>query len=98
MMGRETEAQALVNELLETSADAVPGAMALVYAWQGDGDSAFAWLDRAYEQDDARPDTFLGHLHWRKLTGDPRYSVFVEKIGLLDEWKAMPPEFGGPPK
>ena len=28
MMGRETEAQALVNELLETSADAVPGAMA----------------------------------------------------------------------
>jgi TolB-like protein/Tfp pilus assembly protein PilF len=98
MMGKEAEAQILINELLETSADAVPGAMATVYAWRGEGDSAFEWLERAYEQDDARPDAFLGSLFWRKLTSDPRYSAFVEKIGLLEEWKAMPPEYGGPPE
>jgi TolB-like protein/DNA-binding winged helix-turn-helix (wHTH) protein/Tfp pilus assembly protein PilF len=98
MMGREAEAQTLINELLETSADEVPGAMATVYAWRGEGDSAFEWLEIAYEQNDARPSTFLGNLYWRKLTGDPRYSVFVEKIGLLEEWKAMPPEYGGPPE
>ncbi len=97
MMGRETEAQALINELLETSADDVPGAMAFVYAWRGEGDSAFEWLERAREQGNDLPGDFLGSLFWRKLTSDPRYSAYVEKIGLLEEWKAMPPEYGGPP-
>ena len=98
LMGKETEAQALINELLETSADKAPRAMATVYAWRGEGDSAFEWLETAYEQDDASPNSFLGNLWWRKLTSDPRYSAFVEKIGLLEEWRAMPPEHGGPPK
>jgi tetratricopeptide (TPR) repeat protein len=97
MMGKETEAQTLINELLETSADDVPGAMAVAYAWRGEGDSAFEWLERAYERDDTAPYAFLGSLFWRKLTSDPRYSTYVEKIGLLEEWKAMPPEYGGPP-
>jgi TolB-like protein/Tfp pilus assembly protein PilF len=98
MMGKKEESQTLINELLETSADEMPGATATVYAWRGEGDLAFEWLDIAYEQNDARPDAFLGKLGWRKLTGDRRYSAFVEKIGLLEEWKAMPPEYGGPPK
>lgn len=98
LMGRETEAQTLIKELLETSADDVPGAMATVYAWRGEGDSAFEWLEKAYQHHDARPASFLGNLWWRKLTGDPRYSSFVEKIGLLEEWKTMPPEYGGPPE
>ena len=97
MMGKETEAQTLINELLETSAYDVPGAMAFLYAWNGEGDSAFEWLARAHEQDDARPGVFLGSLFWRKLTSDPRYAAFAEKFGLLEEWKAMPPEYGGPP-
>ena len=97
MMGKETEAQILINELLETSADDVPGAMAVLYAWNGDGDSAFEWLDIAHEQDDDRPDAFLGSLYWRKVTGDPRYAAYAEKYGLLEQWKAMPPEYGGPP-
>ena len=97
MMGRETEAQTLINELLETSADGASGAMAVVYAWRGDGDSAFEWLERAHEQGNELPGSFLGSLFWRKLTGDPRYSAYVEKIGLLEEWQAMPPEYGGPP-
>ena len=97
MMGKETEAQTLIDELLETYADDAPGVFAAVYAWRGDGDSAFEWLERAHEQDNALPNLFLGNLWWRKLTGDPRYSAHVEKIGLLEEWKAMPPEYGGPP-
>jgi hypothetical protein len=91
------KAQTLINELLETSADDVPGAMAVVYAWRGEGDSAFEWLERAYEQDVLAPYTFLGSLFWRKLTNDPRYAAYIEKIGLLEEWQAMPPEYGGPP-
>ena len=98
VMGKETEAQTLINELLETSAGEAPRAMASVYAWRGEGDSAFEWLEIAYEQHEASPGSFLGNLWWRKLTSDPRYSAFVEKIGLLEEWRAMPPEYGGPSK
>ncbi len=98
MLGKETEAQTLINELLETTADKAPRAMATVYAWRGEGDSAFEWLEMAYAKNDANPGSFLGNLWWRKLTSDPRYSAFVEKLGLLEQWRAMPPEHGGPPK
>lgn len=97
-MGKEAEAQTLINELLETSADEAPRAMATIYASRGEIDLAFEWLEIAYEQDDVNPETLLGNLWWRKLTSDSRYAAYVEKFGLLEEWRAMPPEHGGPPK
>jgi len=97
LMGREKEAQVIIDDLLETLADDMPGPMAIVYAWIGDGDLAFEWLEREYELGEHGPYVFLGSQYWRKLTGDPRYAAYVEKLGLLEEWQAMPPEFGGPP-
>ena len=97
-LGNEAEAQSMINELLETSAHDVPLLMASVYAWRGEDDSAFEWLEIAYQRHDYRLVHFLGSLWFRNLTADPRYPVFVEKLGLLEEWKAMPPEYGGPSK
>ncbi len=97
-LGNEAEAQSMISELLETSAHDFPYMMASVYAWRGEGDSAFEWLDIAYQQRDFRLVHFLGSVWFRNLTTDPRYPVFVEKLGLLEEWKAMPPEYGGPSK
>jgi len=95
-LGNEAKAQSMINELLETSAHEFPSVMASVYALRGENDSAFEWLEIAYRQRDYRLVHFLGSLWFRNLTTDPRYPVFVEKLGLLEEWKAMPPEFGGP--
>jgi adenylate cyclase len=97
-LGNEVEAQSIMNELLKTSAYEVPGAMATVYAWRGENDSAFKFLELAYEQHEMQLVFFLGNVWFRNLTTDPRYAVFVEKLGLLEEWKAMPPEHGGPPE
>ncbi len=97
-LGNEARAQTMINELLETSAHDVPFVMASVYAWRGEDDSAFEWLEIAYQQRAYRLVHFLGSLWFRNLTTDPRYPVFVEKLGLLEEWKAMPPEYGGPSK
>ena len=72
--------------------------MASLYAWRGENDSAFKWLEMAYEQHDFQLGFFLGDVWLRNLTTDPRYVIYVEKMGLLEEWKAMPPEFGGPPE
>jgi TolB-like protein/Tfp pilus assembly protein PilF len=97
-LGNEAEAESIMYELLETSAYKIPISMAATYAWRGENDSAFEWLEMAYQQHDYRLVYFLGNIWWRNLTTDPRYPVFVEKLGLLEEWKAMPPEYGGPSK
>ncbi len=97
-LGKEAKARSMIDELLETSAHDFPIAMASVYAWRGENDTAFEWLEIAYQQRDYRLVHFLGSLWFRNLTTDPRYPVFVEKLGLLEEWQAMPPEYGGPSK
>jgi tetratricopeptide (TPR) repeat protein len=97
-LGNEAEAQSIMNELLKTSAYEFPGVMATVFAWRGEADSAFEWLETAYQRHDTTLVYFLGNTLFRNLTTDPRYPVFVEKLGLLEEWKAMPPEYGGPSK
>jgi TolB-like protein/DNA-binding winged helix-turn-helix (wHTH) protein len=56
--------------------------VAEVYAFRGESDEAFKWLDRAYEQKDA----FLYTLKFsRPLNGlhdDPRYKAFLKKMNL----------------
>jgi len=68
-----------------------------IYAWRGENDLAFEWLEKAYQQHDLLITSFLGNIIYKNLTTDPRYAVFMEKLGLLEEWQSMPPEYGGPP-
>ncbi len=70
--------------LLKAEGDQWGFQIAMVYAWQGDVDSAFEWLERAYKIHDAgipltKVQPFLGNLH-----ADPRWPVFLKKIGLAD--------------
>jgi len=90
MLGDEVEAQAMMNELLETTAHQNPAAMAAVYAWRGENDLAFEWLEKAFEQRPGAMTYFLGNALYKVLETDPRYPVFVEKLGLLEAWKSMP--------
>ena len=53
-----------------------------MYAWEGDKDRAFQWLDRAYRQRDGgltyvRADPILA-----SLRSDPRYAALLRKMGL----------------
>jgi len=59
-----------------------PNFAARVYAWRGEKDQAFEWLERAYEvRDDGLPwlkiDTGL-----RSLRDDPRYKALLRKMNL----------------
>ena len=58
--------------------------IAAVYAWRGEKDHAFEWLDRAYDQHDAgmprlRYDPTLASLH-----DDPRFAALVKKMGFAE--------------
>jgi TolB-like protein/Tfp pilus assembly protein PilF len=56
--------------------------VAEVYAWRGERDAAFKWLDRAHAQHDGilvqiKFDPLLAKLH-----SDPRFAAMVKKMGL----------------
>ncbi len=97
-LGNHTEAQELMNEYLEKSSRKFPASIAALYASSGDNDAAFEWLETAFQQRDGGLSYILNNIRLRNLESDPRYPVFLEKLGLLEAWKAMSPEYGEPPK
>jgi TolB-like protein/Flp pilus assembly protein TadD len=80
-MGRSPEADAALKRLIETSND-WPYEIARVYAFRGDRDSAFAWLDRAYQQHNIDLYYIKGDPLFRNLYGDPRYKAFLHTMNL----------------
>jgi TolB-like protein/Flp pilus assembly protein TadD/tRNA A-37 threonylcarbamoyl transferase component Bud32 len=82
--GRKSEAQKLLNELMDSWKQRYfsPIDVALVYTGLGDKDQAFAWLDRAYEARD-------GQLIWinvepelDSLRSDARFTDLLRRIGI----------------
>ena len=64
----------------------------MIYAWRGENDSAFESLEFALEQHHSGLANILINDPLKHLEDDPRYTVFLKKLGLLEAWKAMPPE------
>ena len=81
-LGQRAEAEAALAELIEEYQGDSAYQIAEVFAYWGDVDSAFAWLERAFSQRDAglaltKTDPLLANLH-----DDPRWNAFIEKMGL----------------
>jgi TolB-like protein/tetratricopeptide (TPR) repeat protein len=84
-MGRKVEAQAALDQLVALHADDGPFQIATVYAWRGERDQAFSWLDRALAAHDGglvdlRLDPLL-----RGLVGDPRFAAVLTRLHLPAE-------------
>jgi eukaryotic-like serine/threonine-protein kinase len=56
--------------------------IAEVFAFRGELDKAFEWLDRAYEQRDGGFSMMKGNPLMRNLVNDPRYASFMKKLQL----------------
>ena len=81
-LGHAAESKSTLDQLI--AAHAMDGAyqIATVYAWSGDRDQAFAWLERAIKQHDIglvvlTYDPLLHGLH-----ADPRFAAFCREMGL----------------
>ena len=88
-LGNEVAGQAVIMGLLASSANSRPISMAMVFAWRGENDLAFEWLEIAVQQHSANISFMLINRFLRNLESDPRYPVLLEKVGLLEYWKAM---------
>jgi TolB-like protein/Flp pilus assembly protein TadD len=81
-LGRKKESDTALAELITKYQSQGAYQIAEVYAFRGEPDQAFRWLDRAYLQHDAgvastKLATLLKNLH-----GDPRYIEFLKKVHL----------------
>ena len=81
-LGHAKESQRALDALIAGYASTNAYQVAEVYAWRGERDAAFTWLDRAYLQHDGvlvqlKFDPLLA-----KLRSDPRYAAMVRKMGL----------------
>src|SRR5438128_3065834 len=82
---RISESDAALAQLIKSSAETAAYQIADVYAYRGDKDRAFEWLERARRQRDAglpglRTDPYLANLR-----GDPRWNAFLRTMGLADD-------------
>ncbi len=84
-LGHLLEADATLAELIERFGAEAAYQIAEVYAYRGEAELAFEWLDRAYAQRDGglawwlKTDPFLAGLE-----DDPRYLALLAKLGLAD--------------
>ena len=82
--GRHRESDEALANVLADHADTSGFQIAALYAGRADRDAAFAWLERAFEQKDAGLNQVASEPIFRSLHGDPRWLLFLRKMGLAD--------------
>jgi len=81
--GRKSEAQKILNDLLEFQKRGyvVSGSIANVYYGLGDKDKTFEWLEKACQDKSIYPGIKTDPI-WDSIRSDPRFRALLKKIGL----------------
>jgi TolB-like protein/Tfp pilus assembly protein PilF len=80
--GRKQESDEALRELEEKHGIDSAYQVAAIHSARGEADSAFAWLERAYEERDSGLSHLKSEPTLRRLHGDPRWTVLLKKVGL----------------
>jgi TolB-like protein/Tfp pilus assembly protein PilF len=80
--GDRPAADAALSEMIARDRNLLAYQIAEVYAWRGETDKAFEWLQISFDNRDTGTLSLLIDPLMRSLRGDPRYKAMVEKIGL----------------
>jgi tetratricopeptide (TPR) repeat protein len=81
-LGRRGESDQALGTLEQASADRKAYEIAGAYAFRGETDAAFAWLDRAFQQRMGSLASLKIDPLLKKLRGDPRYGALLRKAKL----------------
>jgi TolB-like protein/Tfp pilus assembly protein PilF len=79
---RDKESDASLEQLTTRYAGTAAFYIAGVYAYRGQADAAFQWLDRAYAQRDPNLYSLKVDAMLARLAGSPRYKAFLRKMNL----------------
>jgi TolB-like protein/DNA-binding winged helix-turn-helix (wHTH) protein/Flp pilus assembly protein TadD len=81
-LGRRAESDQALKKLIATRQSDAAYQIAEAYAYRGQIDEAFAWLERAYQQRDPGTPEFKTDPLMKGLRQDPRYAKLLKKMGL----------------
>ena len=81
-LGRRAESDNALSKLIATHQHDAAFQIAEVYAYRGETDQAFAWLDRAYRQRDSGLPEMKTSPLMKSLLQDPRRAELLQKMGL----------------
>ncbi len=80
-LGQQDDSDKFLAELIEKHAKKASTEVASVFAWRGDNDNAFKWLEKALENDETALSNVASHYTFRNLHDDPRWQPFLAKLG-----------------
>ena len=80
--GDFNRADEILDELIDVYGTNLPGHIASLYAFRNDSDNAFKWLEISYVQHQPGLIHVINFQSLRNLWSDPRWDVFIKKIGL----------------
>jgi TolB-like protein/DNA-binding winged helix-turn-helix (wHTH) protein/Flp pilus assembly protein TadD len=81
-LNRENDSNSALAGLITKYGIGAGYQIAQVYAYRGESDKSFEWLERAYEQRDAGLSDIKTDPLFKSLRHDPRYTKFLKKMRL----------------
>ncbi len=84
-LGHARESQAALDRLIAAHSADAAYQIAHVYAWRGETEEAFRWLDRAYVQRDGGLTTLKTDPILEPLRKDARYRALLKKMNLPEQ-------------
>jgi TolB-like protein/DNA-binding winged helix-turn-helix (wHTH) protein/Tfp pilus assembly protein PilF len=81
-LGRRQDSDRILAKIIATSAQEAAYQIAEVYAFRGQTDLAFHWLERAWSQRDMGLPGFQNDPLIKSLHADPRFAVFLKKMNV----------------
>ena len=84
-VGRKAEADAAMTALIAKLEKDASYNIAYIYAYRGETDRAFEWLDKAVQYKDGGLSEIVYEQLFDKIRGDPRWLPFLRNIGRAPE-------------
>ena len=84
--GRTEEADERLADFIEQNQADSAYQIATVYAFRGDTDKVFEWLELAYVQRDGGLPEMLSDPFLNQFSDDPRWVEILKKVGLYEAW------------
>jgi TolB-like protein/cytochrome c-type biogenesis protein CcmH/NrfG len=81
-LGHGKESQAALDALIARHSHDGAYQIAAAYAWRGETDRAFEWLERSRKQRDGGLTLIQIDVMMRSLRNDPRYDAFLKELNL----------------
>lgn len=90
-LGRYEEFEEMLARQIEQIDESGAGVLARIYAWLGENDEAFEYLEMAMAAD-PNTATGLGNDFYNKIKGDPRWDELLSRYGVVP-WDRLDIEF-----